>query len=141
SPVFAQAIRARIETLIPHGFACWAEAAARWRPRVRGLGRALALRFWETFAARAVARARTPPSDAELEALLAESGRKRRESAVVVIAPDNPELLTVRAVRALQSADVILFDHDIAPGVLDFARREARTLVATSDGEPSAGKQ
>jgi uroporphyrin-III C-methyltransferase/precorrin-2 dehydrogenase/sirohydrochlorin ferrochelatase len=142
APVFAQAIRARIETLIPHGFARWAEAAARWRPRVRGLGRALALRFWEKFAARAVAHARRPPSDAELEALLAESGGKRSEAAVVIIAPDDPELLTLRAVRALQSADVILFDNDIAAGIFDFARREARMLVDTSDGgDATADKQ
>src|SRR5262249_13897556 len=113
------------------------EAAARWRPRVRGLGRALALRFWETFAARAVAHARRPPSDAELKALLAESNGKRSEAAVVVIAPDDPELLTLRAARALQSADVILFDHDLAAGVLDFARREARTMVVPGGDKQS----
>ena len=58
APVFAQAIRARLETLIPHGFARWAEAAARWRPHVQALGRGFAARFWEKFAARAMARAR-----------------------------------------------------------------------------------
>src|SRR5262249_31042118 len=138
APVFAQAIRARIETLIPHGFARWAEAAARWRPRVRGVGRTLARRFWETFAARAVARARGPQGDAELAALLAASDGKRRESVVVVVAPDDPELLTLRAVRALQSADVILFNRDVPAGVLDFARREARMLVGASGDREAA---
>jgi len=138
APVFAQAIRGRIETLIPHGFARWAEAAARWRPRVQALGRTFARRFWETFAARAVAQARRPPSDAELEALLAASDGKRRESVVVIVAPDDPELLTLRAVRALQSADVILFDRDVPAGVLDFARREARMLVGASGDREAA---
>ena len=42
--------------------------------------------------------------------------------------PGDPELLTLRAVRALQAADVILIDDLVAPDVLDFARREARKI-------------
>ena len=38
APVFGQAIRAKLEALIPQGFARWAEAARRWRPRVQALG-------------------------------------------------------------------------------------------------------
>jgi uroporphyrin-III C-methyltransferase/precorrin-2 dehydrogenase/sirohydrochlorin ferrochelatase len=135
APVFAQAIRARIETLIPHGFARWAEAAARWRPRVQALGRTLAARFWERFVARAVAQAHTSPSEADLEALLTErDGTRATKSVAVVIAPEEPELLTLRAVRALQSADVILFDRDVPAGVLDFARREARRMLVGTSG-------
>ena len=55
SPVFGQAIRAKIEALIPKGFARWAEAARGWRPRVQAL--ALPFRgrrtFWERFTDRA----------------------------------------------------------------------------------------
>ena len=40
--------------------------------------------------------------------------------------PGDPELLTLRAVRALQEADVILIDNLVAPAILDFARREAQ---------------
>src|SRR6202451_1518108 len=57
SPVFGQAIRAKIEALIPKGFARWATAARAWRPRVHA--RALPFRgrrsFWEKFTARAIA--------------------------------------------------------------------------------------
>ncbi len=57
APVFGQAIRAKIEALIPKGFARWAEAARAWRPRVQAL--ALPFRgrrnFWEKFTDRAVA--------------------------------------------------------------------------------------
>ena len=57
SPVFGQAIRAKIEALIPKGFARWADAARAWRPRVQAL--ALPFRgrrnFWERFTERAVA--------------------------------------------------------------------------------------
>jgi uroporphyrin-III C-methyltransferase/precorrin-2 dehydrogenase/sirohydrochlorin ferrochelatase len=136
APVFAQAIRTRIETLIPHGFARWAEAAARWRPRVQTLAHALAVRFWEKFAARAVARAHAGPNEAELHALLAETNGEHAAGSVVVVGagPGDPELLTLRAVRALQSADVILFDREVGAGILDFARREARRLLVGPSG-------
>jgi uroporphyrin-III C-methyltransferase/precorrin-2 dehydrogenase/sirohydrochlorin ferrochelatase len=142
APVFAQAIRARLETLIPHGFARWAEAAARWRPRVRALGRGLAARFWEKFAALAVARAHVSPKEADLQALFAETnGNPATAPATVVIAPDDPELLTLRAIRALQSADVILFDRDVGAAILDFARREARRMLVGSSRQDSADEQ
>src|SRR5205823_8747428 len=48
--------------------------------------------------------------------------------------PGDPELLTLRAVRALQSADVILIDDLIAPGILDFARREAKKMLVGKTG-------
>jgi uroporphyrin-III C-methyltransferase / precorrin-2 dehydrogenase / sirohydrochlorin ferrochelatase len=136
APVFAQAMRARLETLIPQGFARWAEAAARWRPRVQTLGRSVAVRFWASFAARAVARAHEDPHESDLQALLGESNGDRAATwATVIIAPDDPELLTLRAVRALQSADVIVFDGDVAAAILDFARREARRMMVGTHGD------
>jgi uroporphyrin-III C-methyltransferase / precorrin-2 dehydrogenase / sirohydrochlorin ferrochelatase len=135
APVFAQAIRARLETLFPRGFAQWAEAAARWRPRVQAFGRAFAMRFWENFARRAMARTHASPRDADFQTLLTECDSKPGiEPAVVIVAPDDPELLTLRAVRALHSADVILFDGEISVEILDFARREARRMLLGPSG-------
>jgi uroporphyrin-III C-methyltransferase/precorrin-2 dehydrogenase/sirohydrochlorin ferrochelatase len=140
APVFAQAIRARIETLLPQGFARWAEAAARWRPRVRGLRRELAARFWEKFVARAIAQAQTHPDETDLAAVLAQAEGARTAGSVVLVAVGrDPESLTLRAVRALRSADVILFDRQIGAGVLDFARREARRLLVDPSGGDEAG--
>ncbi len=48
--------------------------------------------------------------------------------------PGDPELLTLRAVRALQEADVILYDHLVGPDVLDVARREAKKLLVGKTG-------
>ena len=142
APVFAQAIRARLETLIPHGFARWAEAAACWRPRVQTLGRGLVARFWDKFAFRAVARAQLSPTEADFQTLFAETnGDRTTAQATVVVAPDDPELLTLRAVRALQSADVILFDREVGAPILDFARREARRMLVGSSGRDSPDKQ
>ena len=55
--------------------------------------------------------------------------------------PGDPELLTLRAVRALQSADVILFDDLVSREVLDFARREARKMLVGKTGFGPSCKQ
>src|SRR4029077_8886597 len=94
------------------------------------------------FAARAVAAPEREPTDADLAALLAPVAAQQAGSVVLVGAgPGDPELLTLRAVRALQSADVILFDALVAPGVLDFARREAKRMLVGKAGYGPACKQ
>src|SRR6185295_16346403 len=57
APVFAQAIRAKLEAMIPRGFARWAEAAKRWRAAVKSSGLAFPARrkFWQSFTERAIA--------------------------------------------------------------------------------------
>jgi uroporphyrin-III C-methyltransferase/precorrin-2 dehydrogenase/sirohydrochlorin ferrochelatase len=137
APVFAQAIRARIETLIPKGFASWAETARAWRPRVQAL--ALPFRgrrsFWERFTDRALAASDIEPTEADLAALLKPTQAPESGSVVLVGAgPGNPDLLTLRAVRALQSAEVILFDEWVSAEILDFARREAKKMLVGKTG-------
>ncbi len=144
SPVFGQAIRAKIEALIPKGFARWADAARTWRPRVQAL--ALPFRgrrnFWERFTERAVAAPNAAPTDADLDALLEPTTAQTAGSVILVGAgPGDPELLTLRAVRALQSADVILFDDLVAPDILDFARREAKKMLVGKTGHAPSCKQ
>jgi uroporphyrin-III C-methyltransferase/precorrin-2 dehydrogenase/sirohydrochlorin ferrochelatase len=141
APVFAQAIRARLEALIPMGFARWAEVAKNWRGKVKesGLSFASRRRFWQIFTARAVAEPNAFPGEAELESLLAETkgeGEKVDAGSVTLVGagPGDPELLTLRAVRALQSADVILIDDLVSPEILDFARREAKKLLVGKSG-------
>jgi uroporphyrin-III C-methyltransferase/precorrin-2 dehydrogenase/sirohydrochlorin ferrochelatase len=144
SPVFGQAIRAKIEALIPKGFARWADAARAWRPRVQAL--ALPFRgrrnFWERFTERAVAAPNAAPTDADLDTLLEPTPAANSGSVILVGAgPGDPELLTLRAVRALQSADVILFDDLVAPDILDFARREAKKMLVGKTGHAPSCKQ
>ena len=58
APVFAQAIRAKLEALLPKGFADWATAAARWRNALKlsGLSFAARRKFWQIFTAHALVR-------------------------------------------------------------------------------------
>ena len=148
APVFAQAIRAKIEALIPRGFAHWAEAARRWRSAVKlsGLSFSSRRKFWQHFTAHALAHPNQEPAQLDFDALLAitrgEGDAVEHGSVTLVGAgPGDPELLTLRAVRALQSADVILIDDLVAPGVLDFARREAKKMLVGKTGFAPSCKQ
>ena len=148
APVFAQAIRAKLEALLPQGFAHWAATAARWRAAVTASGLSSAGRrtFWRLFTARAMASPDRQPADAALKSLIAEvkgigSAAERGSVALVGAGPGDPELLTLRAVRALQSADVILFDDLVSREVLDFARREAKTILVGKTGHGPSCKQ
>jgi uroporphyrin-III C-methyltransferase/precorrin-2 dehydrogenase/sirohydrochlorin ferrochelatase len=146
APVFGQAIRAKLEALIPRGFARWAEAARRWRPRVQALALSFRERrqFWEQFTARAVAGPDRAPAESDIDALMSGTrGATGSAGSVVLVGagPGDPELLTLRAVRALQSADVILIDDLVSHQVLDFARREARKMMVGKTGHGPACKQ
>ena len=148
APVFAQAVRAKLEALLPQGFAGWAAAAGRWRARLKETGLSFAARrkFWQLFTAHAVANPDGAPGEADFDAFVAEvrglAGAVETGSVTLVGAgPGDPELLTLRAVRALQSADVILFDDLVSRGVLDFARREARKMLVGKTGYGPSCKQ
>jgi uroporphyrin-III C-methyltransferase/precorrin-2 dehydrogenase/sirohydrochlorin ferrochelatase len=143
APVFGQAIRAKIETVIPQGFARWAAAALTWRPRLRAHAFSFRSRrtFWERFTARAMMSPDRAPNDAELDALLTAAPRVGGSVTLVGAGPGDPELLTLRAVRALQSADVILFDNLVSSDVLDFARREAKKMLVGKTGHAPSCRQ
>jgi uroporphyrin-III C-methyltransferase/precorrin-2 dehydrogenase/sirohydrochlorin ferrochelatase len=71
-----------------------------------------------------------------------ETSSSRTGSVVLVGAgPGDPELLTLKAVRALQSADVVLFDALVSDGVLELARREARCLAVGKRGGRASCRQ
>ena len=144
APVFGQAIRSKIEALIPKGFARWADAARNWRPRVQALALPFRSRrtFWEKFTDRAIAAPDRAPTEADVEALLEPTAAPDAGSVVLVGAgPGDPELLTLRAVRALQSADVILFDGLVSAEILDFARREAKKMLVGKTGHAPSCRQ
>src|SRR5665213_1975969 len=148
APVFAQAIRATLEALLPKGFADWAAAAAKWRNAVKAAGLPFSGRrkFWQLFTAHALANPQNAPTDHDFARFIAEVkglGIDVENGSVTLVGagPGDPELLTLRAVRALQSADVILFDDLVSRDVLDFARREARKLLVGKTGFGPSCKQ
>jgi uroporphyrin-III C-methyltransferase/precorrin-2 dehydrogenase/sirohydrochlorin ferrochelatase len=141
APVFAQAIRAKLEALLPKGFAAWADAAGHWRNALKlsGLSFAARRKFWQVFTANAVASPDHVPSQVDFDKFISEVrglGQAVENGSVTLVGagPGDPELLTLRALRALQSADVILFDDLVSRDVLDFARREARKMLVGKTG-------
>lgn len=146
APTLTQAIRVKIEAMVPKGLAGWIEAAKRWRPaiaRAAEFGTARR-RVWERFARLALDQAGREPAETDLEALLAghaAQGGGTGEVMLVGAGPGDPDLLTLKAVRALQSADVILYDRLVGEGVLDYARREAMTMPVGKTGHGPSCRQ
>ena len=130
APVLAQALRAKVEAVLNPALGAWAAAARSLRGRIAQQIKSSAARRqrWRCFADRAV-RAHSAPQVKDL-LQLGEPPRPERGSVTLVGAgPGDPELLTLKALRALQSADIILYDRLVSVDVLELARREARRML------------
>ncbi len=150
APILAQAIRRRIETLLPRALKGWAELAQTLRDRVneRLTPGPLRRAFWERFVDRAFSSSDTPEEG--VGGLLLEEADRLREApahssrgrvTLVGAGPGDAELLTLKAVRALQAADVILFDDLVSSEVLELARREARRMLVGKRGGRTSCRQ
>ena len=129
-PVLGQALRTRIEAILPPSIAEWVRAAREWRPalQARGLSFAARRRIWERFADR-VLSANAAPDEADRRWFLDTLDNIGPTDAgglfLVGLGSGNPALVTLGAVRALQSAEVIVHAADVPQSVLMLGRREA----------------
>jgi uroporphyrin-III C-methyltransferase / precorrin-2 dehydrogenase / sirohydrochlorin ferrochelatase len=137
SPVLARRLRERLEALIPKRFgelASWLQAlrrAARWRLRDTDTRRRYFEHIVDGAAARRFVAGDTHGAESLAQQLLARTSSLPRESGEVTLVgagPGDPELLTLKALRALQDADVILHDRLVPRAVLDMARRDASRI-------------
>jgi uroporphyrin-III C-methyltransferase/precorrin-2 dehydrogenase/sirohydrochlorin ferrochelatase len=140
APILGQAVRRKIETLLPASLTEWAGLARRIRDAVldRLAPGPQRRAFWEAFADRAFGPAPAGGDEADLRRLIeaVRTGQSAAGGRVTLVGagPGDPELLTLKAVRALQSADVILFDDLVSDGVLELARREAKRMMVGKRG-------
>lgn len=142
-PVLARLVRTRLEQAIPAAYGELARFASAWRDRVKARFDSVDQRraFWESVlegdVAEAVVSGRTAQAEASMEQALAAAERPHRGCVYLVGAgPGSPDLLTFRALRLMQQADVVLHDADLAPALLDLVRRDAeRVAVAAADVE------
>jgi uroporphyrin-III C-methyltransferase/precorrin-2 dehydrogenase/sirohydrochlorin ferrochelatase len=143
APMLGQSIRARIESVLPLGLSAWAKAARQWRPLLKRRLVDFASRraFWQRFVAAAWSDSQRSPTSDDFEVLLESTPQPKGRVTLVGAGPGDAELLTLKAVRALQSATVILYDHLIGPDVLELARREARRVAVGKTGHGPSCKQ
>ncbi len=139
SPVLTRLIRARLETLIPASFGRLAALTAAFRDKVKQRIQRPEHRraFWEDvlqgWIAELVYSGQDKQAQQALEKRLAQedSGDKRvGEVYLIGGGPGDPDLLTFRALRLMQQADVVVYDRLVSPGVLDLVRREAVRIYA-----------
>lgn len=148
APVLARRIRATIESLLPHGLGGLAALAGRWRQEVsqRLPSFGARLRFWEQIFDGSVAGAAQAGDLETAETLLAdtlEAGAADApgEAWLVGAGPGDPDLLTLKALQAMQRADVILHDRLVSDEVLAMARRDAeRIAVGKAPGRASVSQ-
>jgi uroporphyrin-III C-methyltransferase / precorrin-2 dehydrogenase / sirohydrochlorin ferrochelatase len=136
SPVLARLIRARLESLIPAAYGRLAELSERFRERVKAkIGdNDQRRRFWERVLSGGVAErvfaGRIEEADAAMERELAETanGPPKGEVYLVGGGPGDPDLLSFRALRLMQQADVVVYDRLVAKAVLDLTRKDAERI-------------
>jgi uroporphyrin-III C-methyltransferase/precorrin-2 dehydrogenase/sirohydrochlorin ferrochelatase len=147
APILGQAIRRRIEMLLPPSLAAWGALAKEVRGSVNAALAAGHQRrtFWEWLAEKAFGAA--PPDHARagiatfVGKIAAGSPGAGGRVTLVGAGPGDAGLLTINAVRALQSADVILFDDLVSEDVLELARREAKRMLVGKRGGKRSCKQ
>ena len=141
SPSLARYVRARLETLIPRSFGRLAELARTARPEVNARFPRISDRraFWDRVFEGPIAEmafaGRLDDARAALAAALAAEGADSDETAIgevylVGAGPGDPDLLTFRAMRLMQQADVVVHDRLVSPGVLALVRRDAEKIYA-----------
>lgn len=135
APVLARLIRAKIETWIPASYGQLANLGKRFRERVKQLFPDVQQRrvFWEDVFQGQIAESvfAGKPEEAErlLEARVAGAApRALGEVYLVGAGPGDPDLLTFRALRLMQQADVVLYDRLVAPAIIDLCRRDAERI-------------
>lgn len=135
APVLARLLRAKLETWIPATYGQLAGLASRFRERVKQRLPDLQQRrkFWEEVFQGPVAERMLAGQPNEAERLLAgklesPQAESRGEVYLVGAGPGDPDLLTFRALRLMQQADVVLYDRLVAPAILELCRRDADRL-------------
>jgi uroporphyrin-III C-methyltransferase/precorrin-2 dehydrogenase/sirohydrochlorin ferrochelatase len=150
APVLARLIRARLESLIPAAYGRLAAIAERYRKTVKQRFARPADRriFWEKIFQGPVAELVFSGQDATaehaLQKALDETPDHPKETGEVYLVgggPGDPDLLTFRALRLMQQADVVVYDRLVASAVLEMTRRDAQRIYVGKERNKHAMRQ
>ncbi len=146
SPVLARLLRARLESLVPASYGRLATLVSAFRDKVKarfapGPDRRV---FWERVLQGSVAElvyaGRDADARAALEQQLANTHGSIAQGEVYLVGagPGDPDLLTFRALRLMQQADVVVYDRLVSQQVLELVRRDAEKLYAGKERDNHA---
>jgi uroporphyrin-III C-methyltransferase/precorrin-2 dehydrogenase/sirohydrochlorin ferrochelatase len=138
SPVLARLLRARLETFVPAAYGRLAELLERYREKVkqRFENTGDIRHFWEEILDGPIADMLIAGKDQEAREALekaiddARAPGHQGEVYLVGAGPGDPDLLTFRAVRLMQRADVVVYDRLVSAPILDLVRRDAEFIYA-----------
>lgn len=132
APVLARQLRENLESTLPAHYGDLAELAGRYRNRVIARYDHINQRrqFWEEAFSGSIAekvfKGDIPGAENELEQQLRRgSGSRGGEVYLIGAGPGDPELLTFKALRLMQKADVVLYDNLVSKEVVELCRRDA----------------
>lgn len=135
SPVLTRMMRGKLETFIPHNYARLAGFAERFRDKVRqGVTNPAKRRiFWENVLEGVIGEKVLSGDEAAAEAMLQrmlaeEDNIARGEVYLVGAGPGDPDLLTFRALRLMQKADVVVYDNLVSGPIVEMTRRDAERI-------------
>jgi uroporphyrin-III C-methyltransferase/precorrin-2 dehydrogenase/sirohydrochlorin ferrochelatase len=150
SPVLARRLRERIEEILPERIGAFASFLGRYRERLNALrDRGFSTRaFWEKVIDGPIAALFLSGREAKAEAaLIIEIERAGRDEQaqghvqIVGAGPGDPDLLTLKALHALQSSDLVLYDDLVSSAILGRVRRDAeQVFVGKRKGAPGIGQ-
>ncbi len=135
SPVLVRLLRRKIEAMVPAAYGSLALFAGRLRDVVKNAIPAQEPRrlFWEQViegaAGELVLAGEEQRAETRLRQQLEDTDALHRGEVYLLGAgPGDPDLMTFKAQRLLQSADVVLYDRLVAPGIVEMARRDAQRI-------------
>ncbi|MCP3665137.1 MAG: uroporphyrinogen-III C-methyltransferase [Gammaproteobacteria bacterium] len=149
SPVLARMIRSRLETLIPAGYGRLAELASQFRDKVKARFNNPNDRriFWEKVLRGGVAErvfsGHTEEAGAAMERALSEANPTAELGEVYLVGggPGDPDLVSFRALRLMQQADVVVYDRLVAKPILEMTRRDAERIYVGKERDQHAMRQ